>query len=145
MGSGMKSAAGRWGGRGLVAVSAWALLAGCGGGDGEVPAVPAAGTVTYQGKPVEKGTVYFLPEKGHPATGAIEGGKFTLTTYKEGDGAIPGKHGVGVAVTEAVPTKDGDTAEKYVVPQKYADPGSSKISVDIPAGGKTDIVIDVPK
>ncbi len=143
----MKSAAGWYGLRGLAAMG-WRglVLPGCGGGGGRgLPTVPAAGSITYQGKPLDKGTVYFLPEKGHPATGTIEGGKFTLTTYKEGDGAIAGKHSVGVTVTEAVPTKDGDTAEKYVIPQKYADPGSSKISVDIPAGGKQDIVIDIPK
>ena len=120
----MKSVAGRSGRRGPVMAFAAIVLAGCGSGDsGGIPAVPAAGTITYDGKPVEKGTIQFLPEKGHQATGAIEGGKFTLSTYKDGDGAIPGKHGVGVSVTQDVPTKDGDTTVKYLVPQKYADPG----------------------
>lgn len=143
----MKSAAG-WDGlrRGLAAsATALAVLSGCGGGGGELPTVPAAGTVTYQGKPVDKGTVYFLPEKGRPATGQIEAGKFTLSTYKDGDGAVVGKHRVGVSVTEEVKTKDGDTTAKYLIPQKYADAESSKLNADIPAGGKTDIVIDIPK
>ena len=84
----MKSMAGRWGGRGLVVMaSACALLAGCGGGGGsEARAVPASGTVNYLGKPVEKGTIHFVPEKGRSASGEIENGKFTLTTYEPGDG-----------------------------------------------------------
>ena len=137
----MKSAA--W--RGLAAAAsavAWAALSGC-GGSGEMPTVPAAGTVTYQGKPIEKGGIQFQPEKGRPASGIIEGGKFTLTTYKDGDGAVAGKHLVGVAVTEEVKDKDGDTTVKYLIPQKFANPASSRITVDVPPGGKTDIAIDV--
>ena len=126
---------------GLAAV-AWAVVSGCGGSDGP-PAVPASGTVSYQGKPISKGTIHFQPEKGRSASGPIEGGKFTLTTYQEGDGAVAGKHAVGVEVTEEVKQKGGDTNVKYLIPQKFANPGQSKISVEVPAGGKTDIAIDV--
>ncbi len=128
---------------GLAAAMVWAVVSGCGGDSGELPAVPAAGTVSYQGKPVSKGTIHFQPEKGRPASGPIDGGKFTLTTYKEGDGAVAGKHLVAVEVTEEVKDKDGDTTVKYVVPQKFANPTSSKITAEVPPGGKTDIVIDI--
>jgi hypothetical protein len=128
--------------RGLAAMMAWALLSGCGGADGP-PAVPASGTVTFQGKPISKGGIQFQPEKGRPASGTIADGKFTLSTYKEGDGAIVGKHAVAVSVTEEVKDKDGDTTVKYLIPQKFANPTTSKITAEVPSGGKTDIAIDV--
>jgi hypothetical protein len=139
----MANVAVRRGPWGLAAAVAWVVVSGCGGDSGELPAVPAGGTATFQGKPISKGTIHFQPEKGRPASGPIEGGKFTLTTYKDGDGAVAGKHLVGVEVTEEVKDKDGDTTVKYIVPQKFANPTSSKITAEVPPGGKTDIVIDV--
>ena len=56
---------------------------------------------------------------------------------------MPGKHSVGVSVTEEVKTKGGDNKVKYLIPEKFANPASSKITVEVPAGGKTDIAIDV--
>jgi hypothetical protein len=120
------------------------VASGCGGRDpNELPTVSAAGTVTYQGKPVAKGGIQFQPEKGRPASGMIADGKFTLTTYQDGDGAVAGKHKVAVSVTEDVKTKDGDTNVKYLIPEKYASPETSKIVVEIPAGGNKDIKIDI--
>jgi hypothetical protein len=142
MGSDMTSFVGRRLGCAAL-VAAWVVCAGCGGGSGQLPTVPAAGTVSYKGKPVAKGTVHSTPEAGPPASGVITDGKFTLTTYTDGDGAVAGKHKVGVEVTEEVKTKDGDTSVKYVIPQKYASPDSSDIKVDIPPGGKKDIAIDI--
>jgi hypothetical protein len=54
-----------------------------------------------------------VDEKGRPASGTIENGKFTLSTYREGDGAVPGKNKVAVVATEEQKTKDGDTTVKY--------------------------------
>ena len=122
----------------------WLVLSGCGGSDpNELPTVSASGTVTYKDQPVSKGTVHFQPEKGRPASGIIEDGKFTLTTNTPGDGAVAGKHKVGVEVTEEVKTKDGDTSVKYVVPEKFANPDTSKIQIEIPPGGNKDIKVEV--
>jgi hypothetical protein len=122
---------------------AWVGLPGCGGDSGELPTVPASGTVTYQGKPVAKGTIHFQPENGRPASAPIEDGKFTLTTYKEGDGAMAGKHKVAVDVTEDVPGKEGDTTTKYLIPQKYASPEQSGLSIEIPSSGSSKLEIDI--
>ena len=128
----------------LAPALAGMVLAGCGGRDPDLqPAVPASGTVTYKAKPVSKGAVHFQPEKGHPASGIIDEGRFTLTTYDPNDGAVAGKHKVGVEVTREVPTKGGDTTVKYLIPEKYARPDESGIEVEIPPGGNTDIQIGI--
>jgi hypothetical protein len=111
---------------------------------GVIPAVPAAGTVTYKGKPLEQGQLQFLPEQGSPASGSIENGKFTLSTYSEGDGAVPGKHKVGITSTKEVPSKRGGEAETvYLIPVNYASPDLSGIEVEIPPEGNTNITIDL--
>jgi len=119
-------------------------VAGCSGDPDMVAAVPASGTVTFKGKPLETGTVQFVPTKGRGAVGTIKDGKFTLTTYKENDGAVPGQHTVTVAAYKEVKVK-GETEPQQVliVPEKFANPASSGIVIDIPSGGKEDIVISL--
>jgi hypothetical protein len=58
------------------------------------------GNVTYNGQPVEKGTISFIPAKpdvGRPANGDIVNGYYTLTTAEKDDGALPGSYKVTVA------------------------------------------------
>ena len=84
-----------------------ALLAGC-GGTNEYETTPVSGVVTCQGKPVANATVNFTPnaEEGRPkgqrgrvALGLTDkDGRFTLTTYKDNDGAIVGSHTVTVGL-----------------------------------------------
>ncbi len=138
------------GNRGRRLVPALALLftgvvfSGCGGRDpDELPTVAASGTVTYKDKPVEKGTIHFQPRKGRPASGVIDGGKFSLSTYQPGDGAVVGKHDIAVEVTEEVKMKDGDTGVKYLIPEKYSNHLKSGINVDIPPGGDKNIQINL--
>jgi hypothetical protein len=129
----------------LLSLAAVAL-SGCGGGDPyAVKTVPAAGSVTYKGKPLSNGTIMFQPvkEEGRPASGVIQDGKFTLTTYNEGDGAVAGKHKVAVVVANEVKTKDGDTTLKYIVPQKYASPETSGVEVDVPDNGSQDLKVEI--
>jgi len=130
---------------GATCATILAAVAGCGSRDPDaIPAVPAAGTVTYQGKPVEEGSVRFVPEKGRPAGGAIKGGHFTLSTYDPDDGAIPGKHHVGVTATKKVPVPGGgEPRDVYVIPEKYADPSGSGIEIDVPKDGSKDLKIEI--
>ena len=87
-----------------TAVAAVALcLAGCGGGS---RTVPVRGTVTFKGKPVPNGTVTFIPDSGPHATGEIgPDGSYTLTTYKTGDGAVPGSYKVVVVAMQDTSTQ----------------------------------------
>jgi hypothetical protein len=122
------------------------VLIGCGGGDpDQISAVPASGTVTYNGKPVETGTIGFIPKAGRPASGAIKDGQFTLTTYESGDGATPGKHRVIVSSTKLVPSKvaGADPETVYLIPAMYASPGESYIDVEIPPEGNSKIEIKI--
>jgi hypothetical protein len=128
----------------LAIALAWAASSGCGGGDeGRVPTVRVSGTLTVDGKPVSKGTVHFVPEKGRPATGIVEDGKFTLTTYNDGDGAIPGKNRVSVEVVQEVPTKDGDTTSKSVIAAKFMNPDDSGIQLEIRPAGYSNLQINI--
>ncbi len=58
-----------------------------------------SGTVTFDGKPVDGATVTFIPTEGkiQPATGRTDAqGKYSLTTFRSGDGAQPGAYQVTV-------------------------------------------------
>ncbi len=79
-----------------------ALLTGC--GDDLPPTAPVQGIVTWNGKPVEHGTITFYPKNGRPATGQIQpDGSYTITTFRSKDGAILGNHSVTIEAT-ATPT-----------------------------------------
>jgi hypothetical protein len=121
-------------------------VAGCSGDPGMVTAVPASGTVKFDGKPLESGSISFVPEKGRPASGAIKDGKFTMTTYTENDGAIPGKHAVAVTSYKEVQIRGASEPQQVpTIPEIYLKPTTSGIAIDVPPGGKTDIAIDLKK
>lgn len=62
---------------------------------------PVKGKVTVGGKPVTTGQITFHSEGGRPAIGEIDAeGNYTLTTFKQGDGAIVGKHTVTIHATK---------------------------------------------
>lgn len=127
-------------------------VAGC--GDGRPPLVASTGIVTLDGKPVAAANVTLMPRAGgRPATGTTdEAGRFTLSTFAPGDGAVAG--GYDAVVTKLQETKpaavrsadDGlapDTMgampaeEDYrsLLPKRYADPRTSGLAVEVTAGG----------
>lgn len=79
------------------------LTAGCGGDDlGQ--RYPVSGTITYNGEPVPKGNIYFVPEDpqtGRSASGVIDNGRYQLTTHSRNDGAFPGSYGIRIVAVEA--------------------------------------------
>src|SRR5437868_6715321 len=118
--------------------------------------VPAAGTLTYQGKPLEGYQVILLPTDGRrPATGITDAaGKFTLGTNNVGDGAPPGAH--RVAIVWSPPRPAGEMGQETIndnpatmpkpkikIPDKYSDPEKSGIVQELPARGVRDIKIDL--
>jgi hypothetical protein len=124
------------------------LVVGC-GKPGEAPTVKATGTVTHKGKPVDKASVAFLPEKGRPAAGITDAsGKFTLSTFKPGDGAVPGLHKVAIseppsAEEQTNPTYAPPDPTKARFPLKYADPKLSGFTAKVEEGGKNDFTFDM--
>ena len=101
--------------------------------------VPVQGQVTYQKKPLEFGTVMFQPTSGQPARGEIQpDGTFRLTTYRNGDGVVPGPHRVRITCFES--QRPGVNMPKdqeipmlgaSLIPQKYGDYNTSELEVDV--------------
>jgi hypothetical protein len=116
--------------RTVVASRAWlciaAALAGC--GDGRPARVPVSGIVLIDGQPLTLGNIKFVPEAGRPSLGKIEAdGRFTLTCYDGGDGAIPGTHRVQVSASRVI----SNTKIEWHAPTKYADFRTSELKIEI--------------
>lgn len=113
------------------------VCAGCGGG-----LVAVEGNVTFDGTPVETGTIAFEPADGQGATagGSIEGGRYVLS----GDSAVaPGKKVVRIRATRKTgrkvesgpPSPPGTMVEETesYIPAKYNT--QSTLSREVTAGG----------
>jgi len=100
--------------------------------------VPVKGRITYKGKPLIQGSVTFEPEDaGRAAEGKISpDGIFVLSTFKEGDGAVPGVHRVKVGNGAIV------TSPKDALPAKRKNTQDSIVSVEV-VEGKTEYDIDL--
>lgn len=135
------------------------LVAGCGKGasSGRKPVYPVTGVVTLSGGPVPGATVTLSPRDGQPvAYGTTDdSGKFKLSTYDTGDGAVPGAYVALVLKPEAAPAGSsaggghdaGNTSASAMhtaakkkpkgagggIPEKYAKPDQSDLKVTIEA------------
>jgi hypothetical protein len=119
---------------------------GCGGSDGPEMA-KVTGTVTYNGKPVTKGTISFQPTdpaNGAPANGVIEDGSYRLQTTEPGDGARLGDYQVGIRSVEGEPDvpldyipKKKPAPPKSLIPQKYENPAASGLTAKVESGSNT--------
>jgi hypothetical protein len=103
-------------------------LVGC--GDGRPKVVPVSGQVLMNGKPVtgRTGFVRVEPAGGRPAIGEINtaDGTFTLTTFEQGDGCMPGTHPAAVIVNTTVGGK-----LISLIPEKYGDAKTSGLQVTV--------------
>lgn len=135
--------------RSIALAATLCLVAGCGGGSGTVP---VRGTVTFKGKPVPSGTVTFIPDSGQHATGEIgPDGSYTLTTYKAGDGAVPGSYKVVVVAVQD--TSDRLPEERAslpppIIPTKYTSVATTDLTAQVKDGENTinfDLKGDVTK
>jgi len=110
-----------------------ALLPGC--GEGRPTCVPAAGQVLIDGQPLVAGQIRVIPTDARAASGKIDQqGRFTLTTFEQGDGCVPGTHAVEITAVQT-------TADRMVqlVPQKYGRADTSGLSVTV--DGPTDALV----
>jgi hypothetical protein len=135
------------------------VITGCGPSRPET--APVSGLVTYAGKPVPVGQIVFRPENGRPAIAAINAnGRYTLTTFKSGDGALLGKHVVTITATRAhdgpPPPKDsqdppspkslleevrvgggGRRAVEWIVPATYSRSETTPLNAEVARGQNT--------
>ena len=149
-----------------------ANLMGC---SGEIPIpgiVDVTGTVALKGQPVEGVTVNFHPDSGsRAASGRTDAkGRFTLTTFNPGDGALPGTYRVSVSKIEdtdpsrqltseqfagimsgkapppppsSKPRAAKDGGLKYHVPKKYMDTEKSGLIATVDQDGENDFQFDL--
>lgn len=84
--------------------------------------------VTIDGTPLKRGSIKFVPEHGRPSFGEIDpDGRFKLTCYEGGDGALPGKHRVQVDGNRAI----SEMKAEIFTPKRYADFRTSELEVVI--------------
>lgn len=94
------------------------MLAGAasGCGDGRPDRIDVSGQVLIDGEPLTYGVVRFVPRGGRPAVGRLnEEGRFTLSSYGQNDGVVPGTHRVEVNAAEWL----SGTERKWHAPPKY--------------------------
>lgn len=116
-------------------------------GDGRPTRVAVTGEVTYHGQPVKDAQVMFMPKGGRPALGVTDAeGRFMMTSFSVGDGAVCGEH--IVCISKTVPDPNGDPRLPYartlpVLPQRYASYTSSPFKATVTATGPNDFHFDV--
>jgi len=127
---------------------------------------PVSGTVTYKGKPLEKGTITFMPPspEARGASGEIVDGEYSLMTHTPGDGAFPGTYKVVVVSREEADPQKVQAAQQKLaakaglsgvqspdpamiskvrqtaksrIPEKYAAPTTSNLTAEVKAQSNT--------
>jgi hypothetical protein len=94
------------------------------------------GKVTFQGNGVPTASVVFTPQakdqstlSGKAASGTTNAeGSFVLSTYKQGDGAVVGKHFVSVSSGDADKPLPGKTPPDLVLEVK---PGVNELTIEL--------------
>jgi len=110
-------------------------VAGCGGGN---PAT-VNGTVTYNGQPLETGTVAFYPVDGGPAAYANiqSDGTFRASTGQQ-KGLALGEYRISVQATgpmpEPGPQNDWEPVPESLIPESYNSPETSGLTATITPG-----------
>jgi hypothetical protein len=135
-----------------VALSGLLGVTGCGDDSGLGKRYSVSGSVTYNGQPVEKGQISFVPadlNKQRAANGFIQDGRYSLTTLTPQDGALPGDYKVTIVSKEAdnsqviktIMEKGGGARQAEVgkataiakdrVPAKYQLPETSQLTAKV--------------
>jgi hypothetical protein len=122
------------------------VAGGCGGS--KPATAPVSGTVLLDGKPVAEAAVLFEPAGGGvPARGSTDAtGRFSLSTFTRGDGALPGRHRVAISKMTMAGIKADDfgledssaapaSPPKSAIPRRYADPATSGLEATVEPGG----------
>jgi hypothetical protein len=133
----------------LIAVTLPTMVGGC--SDKQSMTVPVTGRITFGGGecPAE-GTIVFSPvavEKGlprRPGTAKFKpDGAFTVTSFHEGDGLIPGNYRPIINCWKGEPLTDDPSSFERLnyVPSNF----KAKEIVVAPAGDALVVTLDVPK
>lgn len=132
----------------LSAVGLLVTASGCPKGGAAYKTAPVKGKVVYNGQPVTSGSIHLQPvavqgaaasNPGQPANGQVQSdGTFVLSTYKEGDGAVIGKHKVSyIPVSKGAETyEDKPEVSPYLglVPKEQEveiKPGQNELTIEL--------------
>jgi major membrane immunogen (membrane-anchored lipoprotein) len=128
----------------VLAVPAVLLIASCGSDDSLGKRYPVSGTVSYNGKPLEKGDISFVSEdlrNNFGATGPITNGSYTLSTGGNDDGAQAGKYKVTVTSKEdfvakarAAFQKESGRDNPGFIPREFVSKAEAEAKSLIPPG-----------
>ena len=141
--------------RGVLVVSLGALCllsAGCGHSGPAMVCVE--GKVTYGGGPWPKsGMIYFAPKEAasglplRPARAEFDAnGEFRVTSFRPGDGLVPGRYGAAVECWKVPPSMGSSVPSESYVPAKYQLPATSGLELNIhPGQGDVRLQWDIPK
>ena len=104
--------------------------------------IPAGGSVTFKGEPLEGATVVFRSNGAQPqaAVGRTDKeGKFQLRTFEDGDGAVPGEQTVTITCVKSEGPAEGTNLDEAnvvikeisLIPEKYGDPAKSGLKATV--------------
>jgi len=118
-------------------------LAGCSkGGPEELPVHPVNGQVVFNGKPAAGASIIFHPKAG--GEGAVVAraqadnqGNYTLSTYRDGDGAPAGEYAVTVELRQLI-KKDGEfESGPNIIPRQYSSPATTRLVFKVAEGANS--------
>jgi hypothetical protein len=120
------------------------IIPACGEPGPSQPMGRVSGKVTFQGKPMTKGTVSFIStEPGRPnANGVITpDGTYNLHTENFGSGAVLGDYNVMIGGTDPieynVPLPGTAPKIAQTIPKKYEDPKTSGLKETVKSGANS--------
>jgi hypothetical protein len=123
------------------ALLAVALLGASCARDGRPPVYPAQGKIFYEGKPAANALVILHPVNKDPRLESVRplahveaDGSFKLTTFANGDGAPAGEYVVTVDWREKTAPVEGAPPGRSLLPQRYSNPESSQLRVQVKEG-----------
>jgi hypothetical protein len=137
----------------FFALSLLCLVAtlGCPAANNLPATVTAEGVVTLDGQPVENATVVCISETTtYSAAGVTDkNGKFSLKSFEEKPGAVPGDYRIEITktVVEGKGEKSGEAVVniQHGLPKKYSTFSTSGLSLTIPDKGDSNIKFDLKK
>jgi hypothetical protein len=124
-----------------------ALVLGCSGSAAAPGTVKAAGTVKLNGAPLAGAQVTFYPASADVTLASQaatdDSGHYELQTHVGGGkfkpGVAPGKYTVSITKLDTANVKNTFAPPKNLLPARYADPKTSKLTADVSPSGQTPI------
>ena len=133
---------------GLLILAASAVCATSCGSSDEVPVYPVRGQVLVQGQSAENAYIVCYPQGASvevqqltPRGKTTADGRFSLKTYRQGDGAPPGDYKISIVwhpPPEGMRTDQLHPSELTALPDRlegrFADPATSGLTVTVTSG-----------